>query len=140
MSVTRIPSLVEQSNKSNIGGTAAQVRTNLGCASSADVSAALIPLSATVVSLSATSLTHTAQIAALSGATPDLSGYATTTLVSDVSGNLTIDITNLDTQLSLLQADAITVSATAAAPTGAADRYFVATISGSQYIISAWSI
>jgi hypothetical protein len=151
MSVTRVPSLLEQSYITMQGGLAPAVRTNLGCASSQDVSAALVPMSSQITSISAVNTTQTAQIAALSGADVTLradiaavsAGLATAGIprseVADISAGLATDIYNVDAQLTLLQADSIIISGATTAATGSATWFNVVISGGNIYKIGLYA-
>jgi hypothetical protein len=112
MSVTRVPSLLEQAIKSNAGGTNAQVRQQLEVYSISQVDAAI-----SAVDLSAyTPLSTTASI---SGALNSEINLLETT-VQDISGNLSIDIENLDVSLTQAIFTHISVDGTSPSVTGAA--------------------
>lgn len=146
MSVTRVPSMLEQSIITMQGGLAPQVRSNLSCASNADVSAA----NAQIVSVSAVNNMQITQIAALSAADVLIradvaavsAGLATAGIprseVAAISAAQAIDIENVGTELGYLQLSAITWSGTAAPATGSPTAWFNVSISGASYKIGLY--
>ena len=108
----RIPSLLEQAIKSNAGGTNAQVRQQLEVYSISQVDAAI-----SAVDLSAYTLLSTTS--SISG---DLNSEINLleTTVQDISGNLSIDIENLDVSLTQAIFTHISVDGTSPTVTGSA--------------------
>jgi hypothetical protein len=112
MSVTRIPSLLEQAIKSNAGNTNVPVRQQLEVYSISEVDSAI-----SAIDLSAyTPLSTTSSI---SGALNSEINLLETT-VQDISGNLSIDIENLDVSLTQAIFTHISVDGTSPTVTGSA--------------------
>lgn len=84
MSITRVPSLLEQSIKSNTGGTNPSVRTNLEVYSKLEVDG---------------------QISAI-----DLSPYALTSTIASISGALNSDINLVEVDIANLESDVQDIS------------------------------
>lgn len=75
------------------------------------------------------------QIPAISGSLDSLE-----TLVTDISGALTIDIDNVLSELTLLELDSIKIIEVTSAPEGAPSgaNWFTVSISGSNYKLPVW--
>jgi outer membrane murein-binding lipoprotein Lpp len=134
MSITRVPTLLEQSIKTNAAGLADEVRTQLGCASSADVNDALVPLQASVASISGDVYTLETQVAAISG---DLSALESEVVA--ISGALTIDIENLDISLTEAIFDHIEVDGTTPSVSASVNAWGkITAISGGPFWIALY--
>lgn len=95
MSATRVPTLTEMSYISALGGQAPTIRTNLGCASTADITSSLAPISSQIADISAVNIIQSQQIADISGA----GGGVSEATVAAISAALFTDINNLDLSL-----------------------------------------
>lgn len=138
MSITRLqhfPELV-------IKRTPALARQDLGVLDSTAVLSLMVPLSGQVTNqavqianISGMNISQASQIASISG------NYSSISYVNTVSGNLSVDIANIDAQIGDIQFSSIQVISASTQPATApmsADRWFTISVSGSNYVLGLY--
>lgn len=131
MPITRVPSLLEQSIKSNAGGTNPEVRNQLEVYSTNEVDNLINAIDLTPYATNST-------VASISGSlNSDINALETT--VVEVSGNLTIDINNLDISLTQSIVDYVTIDGTTPAVSATPAAWGkIEVISGGPYWIALY--